>query len=114
MKVLQLSLFSLLLGLSAGVMAQGTPVPATDDTETVETTDLTIEDLTGDEKMDKSEMMNDGEKSTLTPPVATARVFTSVSLSTTCSPSASTVSTPPLRATTKRATTKRTAGSSPA
>lgn len=63
MKVLQLSLFSLLLGLSAGVMAQGTPVPATDDTETVETTDLTIEDLTGDEKMDKSEMMNDGEKS---------------------------------------------------
>lgn len=63
MKVFQLSLFSLLLGLSAGVMAQGTPVPATDDTETVETTDMTIEDLTGGDEMAEKKMMNDGEKS---------------------------------------------------
>ena len=48
MKVLQLSLFSLLLAFTATVSAQGTPVPATNDVDDVETTDLTIEDLTTD------------------------------------------------------------------
>ncbi|MFK8163912.1 MAG: OmpA family protein [Lewinella sp.] len=62
MKVLQLSLLSLLLSVSAGVLAQGTPVPATNDAETVETTDMTIEDLNGDEKMEKTPQMP-GEKS---------------------------------------------------
>jgi len=62
MKVLQLSLLSLLLSFSAGVLAQGTPVPATNDAETVETTDMTIEDLNGDEKMDKKSETS-GEKS---------------------------------------------------
>jgi len=50
MKVLQLSLLSLLLAASTIMMAQGTPVPATNDTEAVETTELTIDDLTKDEK----------------------------------------------------------------
>lgn len=59
MKVLQLSFFSLLLAFSANLLAQGTPVPATNDTEAVETTDLTIDDLTTDKKDD---MMMDGEK----------------------------------------------------
>jgi len=59
MKVLSLSLLTLLLAVTAVVGAQGTPVPATNDTETTETTDLTIEDLTeeepmADKKMDKS------------------------------------------------------------
>lgn len=62
MKVLQLSLLSLLLTFSAGVLAQGTPVPATNDAETVETTDMTIEELNGDDKMDKKSKMS-GEKS---------------------------------------------------
>lgn len=60
MKVLQLSFFSLLLAFSANLLAQGTPVPATNDTEAVETTDLTIDDLTG--KDNKDDMMMDGEK----------------------------------------------------
>ncbi|MEL7160914.1 MAG: OmpA family protein [Bacteroidota bacterium] len=55
MKVLPLSLLTLLLAFTAAVSAQGTPVPATNDTETTETTDLTIDDLTEDEPMkDKS------------------------------------------------------------
>jgi len=45
MKVFQLSLLSLLLAFSGSLFSQGTPVPATDDTEAVETTDMTIEDL---------------------------------------------------------------------
>ena len=54
MKVLQLSLFSLLLALSGSLFSQGTPVPATNDTDAVETTDKTIDDLTmQDPKMDK-------------------------------------------------------------
>jgi OOP family OmpA-OmpF porin len=62
MKVLQLSLLSLLLSFSVGVLAQGTPVPATNDAETVETTDMTIDELNGDEKMDKKSKVS-GEKS---------------------------------------------------
>ena len=46
MKVFTLSLFGLLLSFSSVVVAQGTPVPATNDTDAVETTDMTIEDLT--------------------------------------------------------------------
>jgi outer membrane protein OmpA-like peptidoglycan-associated protein len=61
MKVISLSLFSLLLAFSATLMAQGTPVPATDDTETLETTDLTIEDLNKkDAKMDKKDKTTEG------------------------------------------------------
>lgn len=53
MKVLQLSLLSLLLTISGSLFSQGTPVPATDDTDAVETTDMTIEDLTmKDKEMD--------------------------------------------------------------
>jgi outer membrane protein OmpA-like peptidoglycan-associated protein len=62
MKVLQLSLLSLLLSFSVGVLAQGTPVPATNDAETVETTDMTIEELNGEETMDKKSKMS-GKKS---------------------------------------------------
>ena len=54
MKVFQLSLLSLLLAFSGSLFSQGTPVPATDDTEAVETTDMTIEDLAmKDKEMDK-------------------------------------------------------------
>jgi len=60
MKVLQLSLLSLLLAFSAGVTAQGTPVPATDDTGTT-TTDMTIEDLSiKDKKAMKKQNMQPG------------------------------------------------------
>jgi len=48
MKVLQLSLLSLLVAFTGLLAAQGTPVPATNDTETVETTDMTVKDLTDD------------------------------------------------------------------
>lgn len=63
MKVFQLSIFSLLLAFSGGLLAQGTPVPATNDTEAVETTDLTIDDLTAGEKAKKDKMSPDGDKS---------------------------------------------------
>ena len=46
MKVFKLSLLSLLLTFSGSLFSQGTPVPATNDTEAVETTDMSIEDLT--------------------------------------------------------------------
>lgn len=66
MKVLQLSFLSLLLAFSTSMLAQGTPVPATDDTEAVETTELSIDDLT-DDAMDKKtkadKAMTGGEKS---------------------------------------------------
>lgn len=62
MKVFQLSIFSLLFVFSGSLLAQGTPVPATNDTEAVETTDLTIDDLTADKKAKKSKMSSDGEK----------------------------------------------------
>lgn len=58
MKVLQLSLLSLLVAFTSVLAAQGTPVPATDDTETVETTDMTVSDLT-DDSMDKDMMASD-------------------------------------------------------
>ena len=48
MKVFQLSLLSLLFVASGALRAQGTPVPATNDSDAVETTDLTIKDLTDD------------------------------------------------------------------
>jgi OOP family OmpA-OmpF porin len=57
MKILQLTFTCALLLLSFGLFSQGTPVPATNDTETVETTDATIEDLTGEDAA-----MDDGEK----------------------------------------------------
>ena len=57
MKVFTLSLFTLLLISNGGLFGQGTPVPATDDTENVETTDLTIEDLTSDD--DEAKMSRD-------------------------------------------------------
>lgn len=60
MKVFQLSIFSLLIAFSGSLQAQGTPVPATNDTEAVETTDLTMDDLTND---GKEEMAPAGEKS---------------------------------------------------
>ncbi len=63
MKVLQLSIFSLLIAFSFGMQAQGTPVPATNDTEAVETTELTMDDLTNDGKSKKDKMAPDGEKS---------------------------------------------------
>lgn len=67
MKVIKLSLLSLLVASTAGIAAQGTPVPATNDTDAVETTDMTIDDLTKDDKkvkkMKKKEMMADGEQS---------------------------------------------------
>ena len=60
MKVLQLSLLSLLLAFSASVTAQGTPVPATDDTGTT-ITDMTIEDLSiKDKKAMKNQNMQPG------------------------------------------------------
>jgi OOP family OmpA-OmpF porin len=46
MKVFQLSLLSLLLAFSSSLFSQGTPVPATNDTDAVETTDMSIDDLT--------------------------------------------------------------------
>lgn len=55
MKVLQLSLLTLLLATSGQIIAQGTPVPATNDTESTETTDLTIEDLTEESDMKADE-----------------------------------------------------------
>ncbi|MEM9931173.1 MAG: hypothetical protein AAF840_15245, partial [Bacteroidota bacterium] len=66
MKVLQLSLFSLVLLLSTGLAAQGTPVPATDDTENTETTDLTIEELSAGDSMEKKKMNAGGKTGTLT------------------------------------------------
>ncbi len=56
MKVLQLSLLGLLLTFSLGLRAQGTPVPATNDTDNTETTDMTIDDLNGEESMAKESM----------------------------------------------------------
>lgn len=53
MKVFQLSLLCLLLAFSGKLLAQGTPVPATNDTDAVETTDASINDLTiKDKQMD--------------------------------------------------------------
>ncbi len=51
MKVLQLSLLSLLLAFSSSLLSQGTPVPATNDTDAVEKTDMTVNDLTMEDKM---------------------------------------------------------------
>ncbi len=54
MKVFQLSLLSLLLALSSSLFSQGTPVPATNDSDAVETTDMSIDDLTmKDKEMDQ-------------------------------------------------------------
>lgn len=59
MKVCSLSLLGLLMAFSVTLTAQGTPVPATDDTEPMETTDMTIEDLSKqDAKMDKQAAKN--------------------------------------------------------
>lgn len=65
MKVLQLSFLSMMMAFGATVLAQGTPVPATNDTDAVETTEMTIKDLTDDDdgKAMKDKMMGDGEKS---------------------------------------------------
>ncbi len=50
MKVLRLS-FALLLGLSiTGLSAQGTPVPATDDSDQAATTDMTVDELLDDQE----------------------------------------------------------------
>lgn len=57
MKVFQLSLLSLLLAFSSSLFSQGTPVPATDDTDAVETTDMTIEELSKKDKKNKDKKM---------------------------------------------------------
>jgi outer membrane protein OmpA-like peptidoglycan-associated protein len=54
MKVFRLSLLSLLFAFSSSLFSQGIPVPATNDTDAVETTDMSIDDLTmKDKEMDK-------------------------------------------------------------
>lgn len=64
MKVIKLSTLSFLLAASVGLFAQGMPVPATDDTESVETTDLTIDDL-NDKKAMMEEEMEDKKSGTM-------------------------------------------------
>ncbi len=56
MKVLKLSILALFLASATALSAQGTPVPATNDTENTETTDMTIEDLTSEGEMDEKKM----------------------------------------------------------
>jgi outer membrane protein OmpA-like peptidoglycan-associated protein len=69
MKVFQLSLLSLLLAFSSSLFSQGTPVPATNDTDAVETTDMSIDDLTmKDQKVDsekKNKKMKGGSKGSM-------------------------------------------------
>lgn len=52
MKVLHLSLTYLFFSLCGLISAQGTPVPATDDSEAMEMTELSIEELTEDEPVE--------------------------------------------------------------